>query len=56
MNSNVTQFPLDPKRLVTFQIGGRKHVLIIPVISLVRRPNRAEVIPISTKATKLVQT
>ena len=50
MNNNVTQFPLDPKRLVTFQIGGREHVLIIPEIPLAHRPNRAEVIPIFTCA------
>ena len=48
MNENVTQFPLDPKRRVTFRIGGREHVLIIPAIPLARRPNRAEVIPIFT--------
>jgi hypothetical protein len=48
MNNNVTPFPIDPKLRMTFQIGGRKHVLIIPAISLARRPNRAEVIPIST--------
>jgi len=46
MGNNVTPFPLDPKRRVTFRIGGREHVLIIPPIPLARRPNRAEVIPI----------
>jgi hypothetical protein len=46
MNNNVIQFPLDPKRRVTFQIGGRKRVLIIPAIPLARRPKRAELIPI----------
>jgi hypothetical protein len=56
MNDNVTQFPPDPKRLVTFKIGGREHVLIVPAFPLARRPNRAEVIPISTKATQLVKT
>jgi hypothetical protein len=40
MNNNVTQFPFDPKRRLTFRIGGREHVLIIPPIPLVRRPNR----------------
>jgi hypothetical protein len=44
--SNVTPFPLDPKRRVTFRIGGREHVLIIPPIPLARGPNRAEVIAI----------
>lgn len=48
MNNSVIQFPLDPKRRVTFQIGGRERVLIIPAIPLARRPKRAEVIPIST--------
>ena len=53
MNNNVTQFPIDPKRLVTFQIGGRQHVLIIPAVPLYRRPNRAEVILISTARNRL---
>jgi len=37
MNSNVMQFPLDPKRRMTFRIGGREHVLIIPAIPSARR-------------------
>jgi hypothetical protein len=50
MNNNVKPFPLDRKRLVAFQIGGRKHVLIIPAIASTRRPNRAAVIPIFHRA------
>ncbi|MBZ5627128.1 MAG: hypothetical protein LAQ69_51915 [Acidobacteriia bacterium] len=46
MGNNVTPFPIDPKRRVTFRIGGREHVLIIPPIPLARGPNRAEVIAI----------
>jgi len=53
MNNNVTQFPIDPKRLVTFQIGSRHHVLVIPAVPLARRPNRAEVILISTARNRL---
>jgi len=52
MNEKVTQFPLPPSRRISFRIGDRVHVLVIPVVLPGLQPKRAAVIPISITSDK----
>jgi hypothetical protein len=53
MKEKVTQFPLPPSQRISFRIGDRVHVLVIPAVLPGRQPKRAEVIPISTTSSEV---
>ena len=55
MKEKVAQFPLPPSQKISFRIGDRLHVLIIPAVPPYHQPKRAEVIPISTTSSGVAE-